>query len=439
MSNIIRIKRRLPDSLLTGLPSLQGGELAFNELNNTLYYGASGVSGIDSIAIAGSGAYVDRTSSQSIGGDKTFTGTTTLSSTTFSPDSTIDFGSNVLTNVLNPVDPQDVATKDYVDNLASGNFVEKTENEFVALQGGLNVSSGLVTDTLSATGSVTFDDTLTVSGASTLDSLDVTNNATVGGDLTVTGDLTVLGTTTTLETNVATTSAFEITNHGSQTALTVTQVDGSNDVAEFKDGSDTALIIKGDGNVGIGTATPNEKLTVSGNLSASGTIYGASGMEISSGAGATTFYVENGKVGINTETPNEELTIVGSISATEDIFARNGTFTGTLDIDGAVNFNSTFDVDGASTLSSTLDVVGASTFASTVSAQGALTVDGTSTLNGAVTVNNTLNATGAVDFDSTFNADGAATLGSSLTVTTDISGSAGSSAIFDFIIDCGQF
>jgi hypothetical protein len=103
------------------------------------------------------------------------------------------------------------------------------------------------------------------------------------------------------------------------------------------------------------------------------------------GSGSTTLYVEGGKVGINTETPNEELTIVGSISASENIFAVDGTLT------------------------------------------GAFTVDGASTLNGAVTVNNTFNTTGA------------ASLGSSLTVTTNISGSAGSSAIFDFIIDGGQF
>ncbi|MBU3743186.1 MAG: hypothetical protein FGM61_01385, partial [Sediminibacterium sp.] len=57
MSNIIRIKRRLPDSLETGLPVLQSGELAFNEINKTLYYGASGVSGTESLAIGGEGVF----------------------------------------------------------------------------------------------------------------------------------------------------------------------------------------------------------------------------------------------------------------------------------------------------------------------------------------------------------------------------------------------
>ena len=476
MFNKILIKRRT--SGLAGAPgSLSGGELAFNEVDSTLYYGSS--AGV--ISIAGSGAYVDRTTSQTIAGNKTFSGSTTLSSTTFSSSSLIDAGGNKITNLAAPSLSSDAATRQYVDDVASGassgtaslsteiynTFVKLTDDRAVTLTGGLDVTSGLDADTITTTG-----------------------NADIGGNLTVTGNLSVLGTQTVINTetiNISGTSTqIDVVNNGTGTGITVNQT-GAQDVAEFKDDGATALIIKDGGNVGIGTATPNEKLTVSGNLSASGTIYGDSGLEISSGAGATTLYVENGKVGVNTETPNEELTIVGSISASEDIYARNGTLTGTLNVGqgatlastlsvagaadfdstldvvgattlqstlcvtsgatfastvsaaGAVDFDSTLDVVGATTLQSTLNVTSGATFASTVSAQGALTVDGASTLNGATTISSTLSVAGAVEFDSTLNVDGATTLGSSLTVATNLSGTANSSYIVDFIIDGGVF
>jgi len=316
--NTILIKRRLPNSPLTDLPILSGGELAFNEKNYTLYYGASGVSGIDSIAIGGDGAFVNRTSNQTVEGDKTFVGSTTLSAVTFSPNSVIDLGANLITNVLNPLNDQDAATKKYVDDLGtSGNtavetlsseiyntFVKLVDDRAVDLSGSLTVTSGISSDTINTSG-----------------------NVDVGGNLRVTGNLEILGSTTSIETTTTTTSSFQVHNYGTDTALVVTQVNGTNDVAEFKDGADTALIVKGDGTVGIGTANPNEKLTVFGNLSASGNVY-----------------------------------------------AVNGDFSGTL------------DADGATILGSTLYVTNAATFASSVSAAGALTIDGLATFNADATV-----------------------------------------------------
>jgi hypothetical protein len=262
MSNIILIKRRVSGS--TGAPAnLSGGELAFNEVDKTLYYGADATNG-GTIAIAGNGAFVDLTTSQTISGAKTFTKVTTLSSTTFSSSSLIDAGGNAITNVLNPVNPQEVATKNYVDSLetsAGGQitalsshvdtyFVEKIESDAVVLNGGLTVSNDLSANAIFTTG-----------------------NGSIGGNLRVIGNFEVLGDTTVIETTTTTTSSFAITNYGTDTALQVTQVDGTNDVAVFNDSTSTALIIKGDGNVGVGTATPNEKLTIAGNLSASGNFY----------------------------------------------------------------------------------------------------------------------------------------------------------------------
>jgi phage-related tail fiber protein len=75
MSNTLRIKRRVGGS--AGAPtSLENAELAFNETGDVLYYGkgtgGAGGSATAVIPIAGSGAFVDLSSNQSIDGTKTF-------------------------------------------------------------------------------------------------------------------------------------------------------------------------------------------------------------------------------------------------------------------------------------------------------------------------------------------------------------------------------
>lgn len=298
--NTILIKRRLESSGLNSIPTLSGGELAYSEKNHTLYYGGE----FGALTIAGSGAFVDVLNTQTISGPKTFTNTTTISGLTVSGSSTLDFGSNVLTNLGTPVNDADATTKLYVDTVASGAssstnalsshvdtyFVEKVESDAVTLNGGLTVSSGLNADTI-----------------------DTTGNATVGGNLTITGDLQVLGATTTIETTTTLTSAFSITNSGSETAFTATQT-GNQNVAEFYDDSNIALAVVDGGNVGVGTLTPDEALTVVGNISASQTIY-----------------------------------------------APIGVFTEQLYSDGPASLGSTLDVTGAATINNTLLVTGLAT------------------------------------------------------------------------------
>lgn len=74
MANTLRIKRR--STGLAGAPAtLANAELAFNEIDNTLYYGKGDSSGVATsvIAIGGDGAVVMLTGNQSIDGTKTFT------------------------------------------------------------------------------------------------------------------------------------------------------------------------------------------------------------------------------------------------------------------------------------------------------------------------------------------------------------------------------
>lgn len=113
MANTIRIKRRASGA--TGAPaSLENAELAFNEVDDTLYYGkgTGGAGGAASsvLAIGGPGAFVNRTGAQTISGDKTFTG---------------------LVVVPTPTADTHAATKLYVDsavpNIAAGTDVSTSQ------------------------------------------------------------------------------------------------------------------------------------------------------------------------------------------------------------------------------------------------------------------------------------------------------------------------
>lgn len=78
MANTVRIKRRVSGG--TGAPSsLANAELAFNEVDSTLYYGVGtggvGGSATSILAIGGPGAFVGLTGNQTIGGTKTFSST----------------------------------------------------------------------------------------------------------------------------------------------------------------------------------------------------------------------------------------------------------------------------------------------------------------------------------------------------------------------------
>ena len=85
MANTIRIKRRAASGGAGAPSTLANAELAFNEATNILYYGTgtggAGGSATSVIAISGNGAFVDLSTAQTIGGDKTFSNTITGSIT----------------------------------------------------------------------------------------------------------------------------------------------------------------------------------------------------------------------------------------------------------------------------------------------------------------------------------------------------------------------
>lgn len=104
MANTLRIKRRASGD--AGAPSsLANAELAFNEVDDTLYYGegtgGAGGTATSILAIGGSGAFTTLNTAQTISGNKTFTGTLDFSSATvatFETTGNVTVGGNLVVN-----------------------------------------------------------------------------------------------------------------------------------------------------------------------------------------------------------------------------------------------------------------------------------------------------------------------------------------------------
>ena len=169
MANTIRIKRR-SSAGATGAPaSLENAELAYNEADDTLYYGkgtgGAGGTATSVEAIAGSGAYVTKGTTQTLTGNKTFSGTVI---------------------VPTPTANTHAATKAYVDGAISGftgyaGFVvagDSGSNQTIDSEDTLTIAGGTGIDTVSSntdTLTINIDSTVaTLSGSQTL------TNKTIG-------------------------------------------------------------------------------------------------------------------------------------------------------------------------------------------------------------------------------------------------------------------
>lgn len=124
MANTIRIKRRASGA--AGAPaSLANGEIAFNEVDDTLYYG-KGTGGQNGTAttvetIGGKGAFVSLTGTQTITGNKEFSGTVTLPTlSSLSTSGNVTIGGDLVVNgTTTTINSTTVSTDDKNIELAS--------------------------------------------------------------------------------------------------------------------------------------------------------------------------------------------------------------------------------------------------------------------------------------------------------------------------------
>jgi len=164
MSNTIRIKRRATG--LSGAPSsLKNAELAFNEVDDVLYYGTgTDVNGDANtiISIGGSGAFVGLAGTQTISGAKTFTGTVALgSSATASTKSQGDGSTSVATTSYVDTAIGAVATSFDIAGDSGTAQTVTSGTDTVTIAGGTAISTVAgATDTIT----VSLDDTAVTDG-----------------------------------------------------------------------------------------------------------------------------------------------------------------------------------------------------------------------------------------------------------------------------------
>lgn len=361
MSNTIRIKRRASGA--SGAPaSLKNAELAFNEVDNVLYYGfGTDINGDANtvISIGGSGAFLTLSGVQTITGNKTFSGT-------------VDLGSSAIAATKSPNNNSTaVATTAYVDAAVSGATVSSEQVQDIV--GGQFVTNG------SHTGiSASYDD---------------------AGDGAIDLSLTTTGVTLGSYGGAGTVGTFTVDSYGRLTAASNTTISiSSNQITSFtEDVQDAAATLFTNGtHSGIGATydDANAKLnldvadftiTLGGDLTGNVTITNL-------GSATLNATVAANSVALGTDTTGD---YVGSISAGTGISLSNtgtegGTFTvtnaGVTSITGTENEVEVNNSTGSVTIGLPSNV----TVTTDLSVGGNATITGNLTVNGTVT---TINST----------------------------------------------
>jgi hypothetical protein len=335
MANTLRIKRRASGS--PGAPtSLANAELAFNEVDDVLYYGkgtgGAGGTATTTPAIAGAGAFLTLSTAQTVSGNKTFTG-----------------------DVIVPTQ----ATSDNSTKAASTAYVKAqgylSSNQSITFSGDASgTGSTSVTLTLASVGTagtytkVTTDAKGRVTSGTTLGASDIpdisanylsTAGGTLAGNLTVGGDLTVNGTLTSINSSTVTVDDINI-ELGSTASPTDATANGG------------GITLKGTTDKTIEWLNATGAWTFSEHVNiATGKVYRIGGTQVLSGSALGSGVTSSSLTSVGTLTS-------GTWQATTIAVAYGGT--GATTLSGYVKGNGTSAMTASATIPST-DITGLGT------------------------------------------------------------------------------
>ena len=234
MANTIRIKRRSSAGAagVDGL-TLQNAELAFNEADNTLYYGTgtggAGGAATSIIAIAGYGAYTTLGTTQTISGNKTFSGTLDLGSSAIATTKSANNNSTAVATTAYVDSAVTAASTSFTVDADNGDNLTITSTDTFRIIGGTGLTS-----TASATDTLTLDLDNTAVTAGSFGSASSVGTFTVDaqGRLTAAASTTIeiaLGTNTsgsyvaTITGGTGVTSSAATTGEGTTHSLSIGQ------------------------------------------------------------------------------------------------------------------------------------------------------------------------------------------------------------------------
>ena len=327
------------------------------------------------------------------------------------------------------------------------NSAASSVNTVAIVGANVNIDSGvLFVDQIAnrvGVNTTTPDAALNVQGAA-----NVTANVWIGGTANVVGNVTIQGTSHLISGNsnfdsgvLFVDSILNRVGIGTTAPDTALQVIGSANVSvDARIGGNTTIAgashtVAGNTNfdggtlfidsandrVGLGTTTPNARLSISGASNTSGAVWVGGNASFATGiltvnattGNANTVVINNAnvnidsgalfvdqntnRIGINTTTPNASLQVEGQANVSGATRLANTlavigatTLSNTLSVAGAANVLSTFGVTGAANVLSTLGVTGAANLSSTLGVVGLTTLSGamnTTTANASVAVN----------------------------------------------------